>query len=61
MNQLKDARFLVTGGAGFIGSTIIDQLLEAGAAEVRVIDNFIRGSWANLKPALASGRVTVTR
>jgi|SRR5947209_3437034 len=60
MNQIKGARFLITGGAGFIGSTIIDQLLEAGAAEIRVIDNFIRGSWANLKPALASGRVNVT-
>ena len=60
MNQLKNARFLVTGGAGFIGSTIIDQLLEAGAEEVRVIDNFIRGSWANLKPALESGKVFVT-
>lgn len=60
MNQLKNARFLVTGGAGFIGSTIIDQLLEAGAAEVRVIDNFIRGSWANLKPSLDSGKVFVT-
>lgn len=60
MNQLRNGRFLVTGGAGFIGSTIIDQLLEAGAAEVRVIDNFIRGSWANLKPALESGKVFVT-
>jgi len=60
MNQLAGARFLVTGGAGFVGSTIADQLLEAGAAEVRVIDNFVRGSRSNLKPALASGRLTVT-
>jgi UDP-glucose 4-epimerase len=60
MNQLSGGRFLITGGAGFIGSTIADQLLQAGAAEVRIIDNFIRGSWANINPALASGRVQVT-
>jgi UDP-glucose 4-epimerase len=60
MNQLAGARFLVTGGAGFVGSTIADQLLNAGAAEIRIIDNFIRGTWANLKPAMASGRVKVT-
>ncbi|HYL95485.1 MAG TPA: NAD-dependent epimerase/dehydratase family protein, partial [Terriglobales bacterium] len=60
MNELSGRRFLITGGAGFVGSTIADQLLEAGAAEVRIIDNFVRGSWANVKPALASGRVKVT-
>jgi UDP-glucose 4-epimerase len=60
MNQLAGARFLITGGAGLVGSTIADQLLKAGAAEIRVLDNFVRGSWSNIKPALASGRVTVT-
>lgn len=60
MNQIEGATFLVTGGAGFVGSTITDQLLAAGAAEVRIIDNFVRGTWANLSCALASGRVKVT-
>jgi UDP-glucose 4-epimerase len=60
MNQLAGARFLITGGAGMIGSTIADQLLDAGAAEVRVIDNFVRGNWSNLKRALAGGRLKVT-
>jgi UDP-glucose 4-epimerase len=50
---------LVTGGAGFIGSTIVDQLLGAGAAEVRVLDNFVRGSWDNLAGSLARGGVKV--
>lgn len=59
MNQLTGRRFLITGGAGFVGSTIADQLLEAGAAEIRIIDNFVRGSWSNVKPALDSGRVKV--
>jgi len=52
MNRIAGARFLVTGGAGFVGSTIVDQLFEQGAAEVRVIDNFVRGSWSNLASAL---------
>lgn len=60
MNHLEGARFLITGGAGFVGSTIADHLLAAGAEEIRIIDNFVRGSWANLKPALATGRVKVT-
>src|SRR5690348_7236262 len=40
MNRIAGTRCLVTGGAGFIGSTIVDQLLDAGAAEVVVVDNF---------------------
>ena len=38
MNRIAGTRCLVTGGAGFIGSTIVDQLLDAGAAEVVVLD-----------------------
>ncbi|HYY69814.1 MAG TPA: NAD-dependent epimerase/dehydratase family protein, partial [Terriglobales bacterium] len=59
MNRIEGSRFLVTGGAGFVGSTIVDQLLAAGAAEVRILDNFIRGTWANLAEAQKSGRVEV--
>jgi UDP-glucose 4-epimerase len=59
MNRIAGARCLVTGGAGFVGSTIVDQLLDAGAAEVRVLDNFVRGSWSNLACATARGGVSV--
>jgi UDP-glucose 4-epimerase len=52
-------RYLVTGGAGTIGSTIVDQLVQAGAAEVVVLDNFVRGRMGNLAHALASGNVRV--
>lgn len=59
MNDLANTCCLVTGGAGFVGSTIVDQLLAAGASEVRVVDNFVRGSRSNLAWALEHGGVNV--
>ncbi|KQN89525.1 NAD-dependent epimerase/dehydratase family protein [Arthrobacter sp. Leaf69] len=57
MSILQGAQILVTGGAGTIGSTIVDHLLDAGAGRVDVLDNLVRGRRANLDPALAGGRV----
>jgi UDP-glucose 4-epimerase len=59
MTDLIGADVLVTGGAGTIGSTIVDQLLDAGAAHIDVIDNFTRGRRANLEQARGTGRVTL--
>jgi UDP-glucose 4-epimerase len=56
---INGQRFLVTGGAGTIGSTIVDQLVTAGAAEVVVLDNFVRGRPENLTSARENGTVTV--
>jgi UDP-glucose 4-epimerase len=53
--ELAGARALVTGGAGTIGSHVVDQLVEAGATEVVVLDNLVRGRLANLDHALAQG------
>jgi len=60
MNRVEGAKCLVTGGAGFIGSAIADQLLVAGAAEVRVLDNFVRGNMSNLAQANEKGRISIT-
>jgi len=61
MNRITGTRCLVTGGAGFIGSTIVDQLMEAGAGEVIVLDNFVRGTWSNLASAQDRGGVKVIK
>jgi UDP-glucose 4-epimerase len=58
-NALQGASILVTGGAGTIGSTLVDQLLAAGAGHVDVLDNLVRGRRANLDDALATGRATL--
>lgn len=59
MNPIEGRKLFITGGAGFVGSTTADQLLEMGAAEVRVLDNFIRGSIRNLEDAQETGRLTL--
>jgi UDP-glucose 4-epimerase len=56
---MNGQRTLITGGAGLVGSHIADQLVRAGAAEVVVLDNFVRGRRANLAWALANGPVTI--
>lgn len=60
MNRLQGTTCLVTGGAGFIGSHIADQLFEAGAKEVRILDNFTRGSWINLADVKGRAGLEVT-
>jgi nucleoside-diphosphate-sugar epimerase len=53
----QDRPVLVTGGAGFIGSHLVDSLVARGA-RVTVLDDLSTGFRGNLSEALASGRVT---
>ena len=57
MADLKGKRVLVTGGAGFIGSHIIDLLCDEGYVEIVALDNMVRGRPANLKRASTRGPV----
>lgn len=52
----KDREVLVTGGASFIGSHLVDALLERDA-KVRVVDNLSSGKLANIQGHLNAGRV----
>ncbi|HGE72003.1 TPA: NAD-dependent epimerase/dehydratase family protein [Candidatus Poribacteria bacterium] len=45
------AKYLVTGGAGFIGSHIVEELLNRGEF-IRVLDNFSTGRRQNILPCL---------
>lgn len=49
---IKGSRALVTGGAGTIGSHVVDLLAEGGASEVVILDNLVRGRMSNLDRAL---------
>src|SRR5689334_13172628 len=50
--DISNNTFLVTGGAGFIGSNIIEYLIKYNAGKVRVLDNFSTGSIANIRDYL---------
>lgn len=54
---LSGQRVLVTGGAGFIGSHIVDLLVDAGCEDIVVIDNMVRGRRANIAGSLERGPV----
>ena len=47
--DLRKYNFLVTGGAGFIGSNIVEYLLRHGAAKVRVLDDLSNGYFSNIE------------
>lgn len=59
MEDFNQMRVLVTGGAGFIGSHLVDALLERGVGLVRVLDDFSNGQLANLNQHLGNPRLEI--
>lgn len=57
--DIRGKRFLLIGGAGLIGSHTVDALLKEDVAEIRIFDNFSRGSIENISEALKDPRVKI--
>jgi len=56
VSVLAGAKVVVTGGAGNVGSQIIDAVIANGAREVVALDAMVRGVPENLAPAIATGK-----
>ncbi|MBK8525098.1 MAG: GDP-mannose 4,6-dehydratase, partial [Betaproteobacteria bacterium] len=54
--NLSGAKILVIGGAGFIGSHVVAELLKTDVGEVVIYDNFARGKRSHIEPYLADPR-----
>lgn len=59
MNSLEDSTVLVIGGAGLIGSHVVDELIKEPIKKIVIYDNFTRGSHDNINHALLDKRVEV--
>lgn len=57
--DIRGKRFLVIGGAGLIGSHTVDALLKEDVAEIRIFDNFSRGTHKNIANAIKDPRVKI--
>ena len=56
---LNNSRVLVIGGAGFVGSYVVAELIQEPVREIVVLDNFVRGTKNNLHKAVQDDRVCI--
>lgn len=61
MNFWRGKEVAVVGGAGFIGSHVVDLLVREPVSKVVVFNNFLRGKMGNLDGAVATGKVEVVK
>ena len=59
MSNLENTKIVVIGGAGLVGSCIVDQLIREPAREIVVLDSFVRGTRVNLGQAIQDKRVRI--
>lgn len=59
--KIEGNKFLITGGAGLMGSHIADRLVAGGASKIILLDNFVRGSMHNVDEVLKDPRVQLVR
>ena len=57
--EIRGSRVLVIGGAGFIGSHVVDELKKEDVSEILIYDNFCRGTMSNLEEAQNDPRVKI--
>lgn len=57
--EIKGKRIMVIGGAGFVGSHLVDQLVAEQPSEIIVFDNFVRGTRSNLANATLNPSVNI--
>ncbi len=58
-NSLKNAKVLITGASGFIGSFLVKELLKEPVKEILIYDNFTRGNIENIKECLKDKRCKI--
>jgi len=59
MNDIRGSKILVIGGAGLIGSHVVEELVKEDVSEIIVYDNFVRGTKENLNVVLKDPRVKI--